>query len=201
MQSMGHSMPEALDGITAREMSALVCKAVGYAPPAKHAIECCTKCGSARVDGAEFCPACSTSRTETASWDVEVFHICDLSDTVKSMVRDPEIAAALLDHCSGLALPSSCSLTSERYLHWRRFLDGTCSDHPHHAVLLLHHDSFSPFGTRADDYSVGYLLLRPRVAPARAAKRSFVRIWVVTNGPRHLKTLAPILGVLTWLGV
>ena len=93
--------------------------------------------------------------------------------------------------------PRNSQLASERYQHYRQLLDRISNKpDPRHVPMVLHHDSFAPFSTRPDDYSVGYLLVRPLVGVRASAMQKLVQAWVIMQGPEHFKCFEPILEIL-----
>jgi hypothetical protein len=69
------------------------------------------------------------------------------------------MAKAFLDHTRD-ELPKCSALRSARYMHHRDILDAHAGKSPFHVVLSLHHDSFSPFKTRQNEFSVAYMLIQ-----------------------------------------
>ena len=180
-----------------RHIDRIIEDALGRKPPERICTVVCRNCGYDPVlefpdfdVGTEPCPECSGPRKQVQDWVEFVCHLSHLGDVMTELTANPELAAALLEHLSGTQLCSS-SLRSPRYLYYRSLLQD-----PRDVVFLLHYDGFAPFGTRADYYSMGYLLLQPKVSRAVAVKAEHVGVWCLFDGPQHLKTLQPILGHL-----
>jgi hypothetical protein len=180
-----------------RHIDRIIHDALGKPPPVRHSTTVCRKCGySPEIEFPDFdfesepCPECSGPRKHVMHWVPFVCHLYHLGGVMKGLTENPELATALLDHLSGIQ-PKSSSLSSQRYLYYRAILKD-----PRDVVFALHYDGFAPFGTRADYYSMGYLLLQAKIGPATGVKAAHIGLWCIFDGPHHLKTLQPILHIL-----
>ena len=148
----------------ARHIDRIIDESLGKPPPVHHTATICAGCGYDPLisyDDFDFetesCPECSGPRKYVKHWIPFSCHLYHMASIIKGITEDPEMAAALLDHLNGVQ-PESSSLRSERYLFYRRLLGDD-----RNIIFCLHYDGFAPFRTRKDMYSMGYLLLQPKV--------------------------------------
>jgi hypothetical protein len=99
--------------------------------PVQYVVRVCSQCGhtaaNVNLNGigcvAFQCVKCSTpKKPQTNTVDLS-FHVMPLRKMIQSMFKDMATCIAVLDHLRR-DLPQTCSLESDRYMYYRKVLDG-----------------------------------------------------------------------------
>ena len=181
--------------VNSRSLHAIVAAASNYKQPTRYAAVICRKCNRAR-DEQEYCGycpgkqvTCADGRKEVhkvADWVEESVLIWDLEDLIEAWMEDEEVSWALLNHLRDVpGNVEHSSLHSERCRFFRHLLMSLNGNDDRLMIMGYHSDGFAPQSSRPNTFSLTYGIVNLMLGHIMNHRRSALKVWWLTNGPRH----------------